>query len=213
MKNNSKTTLIALTLLTALFSACCSYDQKDFDFTSEELAFASSFHVGDTIYYESNLHDIDTLLILDTLTEQTKGCGWFIAPRPSNIKSIVIKHLPIDIWHGTTTTSENGKAETKINYQTILSVCKYPVDKKLEFVIDFKNFNSIRNSSLGEFHSDTILLNGKTFSNYFLVKHSYPERVKNSTDIEYLYWTVQDGLVAYQNKSGELWTLKKSYGK
>ena len=183
MKNNSNTTLIALTLLTMLFSACCSYDQKDFDFTSEDLAFTSSLHVGDTIYYESNLHDMDTILIIDTLSEQVKGCGMFIQPRPTNNLSFLIKHLPIDNWHGTSTTN----TKTKIDYQSLFTITKSPKPKQLEFSFSFKGFYSRHDSTIGELHTDTVELNNRRFFNYYLIKHSYPEQIKNTDDVAEIY--------------------------
>lgn len=204
MKNNSKTTFIVLTLLTVLFSSCCSYDQKDFNFTSEELAFASSLYVGDTIYYESNLHDIDTILIIDTLSEQVEGCGMFIQPRPSNNLSFLIKHLPVDNWYGTSTTN----SETKIDYQSLLTITKSPKPKQIEFSFSFKGFYSSLDSIIGELQTDTVEFNNRKFWDYYLIKHSYPERIKNANDVTEIYWTKKEGLVAYRNKGGEVWARK-----
>ncbi len=204
MKNNSKTTFIVFTLLTALLSACNSYDQKDFDFSNDELTFASSLHLGDTIYYESNLHDIDTLLIIDTLSEQVKGGGFFMSPRPTNNLSYLIKHLPVDIWHGTSTVN----AKTKIDYQSLFSISKSPKPKQLEFSFNFKGFYSKHDLTIGELHTDTVKLNDSKFWNYYLIKHSYPERIKNESDVTELYWTKKEGLIAYKNKGGEVWVRK-----
>jgi len=204
MKNNSKTTYIVFTLLTVLFSACCSYEQKDFDFTSEELAISSSLHVGDTIYYESNLHDMDTILIIDTLSEQVNGCGMFIQPRPTNNLSILIKHLPIDNWHGTSTTN----SKTKIDYQRLFTITKSPKPKQLEYSFCFKGFYSSHESIIGELHTDTIEFNNRKIWNYYLIKHSYPERIKIETDVSEIYWSKKEGLIAYKNKGGEVWIRK-----
>lgn len=208
MKNNSKTIFIVLTLLTVLFSACCSYDQKDFDFTSEELEIASSLHIGDTIYYESNLHDMDTILIIDTLSGQIKGCGMFIQPRPTNYLSFRIKHLPIDSWHGTSKTN----SKTKIDYQSLFTITKSPKPKQLEFSFSFKGFYSSNDSIIGELQTDTVEFNSRKFWNYYLIKHSYPERIKNASDVTEIYWTRKEGLFAYKSKGGEVWTRKSFKG-
>jgi hypothetical protein len=197
-------TFLLFPILIVLFSSCCSYDQKDFDFTSEELAVASSLHLGDTIYYESNLHNIDTILIIDTLSEQIKGCGMFIQPRPTNNLSFLIKHLPVDNWYGTSTTN----SETKIDYQSLLTITKSPKPKQIEFSFSFKGFYSSLDSIIGELQTDTVEFNNRKFWDYYLIKHSYPERIKNASDVTEIYWTKKEGLVAYRNKGGEVWARK-----
>ena len=51
-------------------------------------------------------------------------------------------------------------------------------------------------------------LNDITLTNYYKLEHQYPERVSDSTDIEIIYWTNKEGLIAYKNKGGEIWTKK-----
>ena len=82
-----------LTLIT-IISGCCSYDKKDFDFNTNDLKPISSFRQGDTIYYESNTGDIDTILIYKIDSIQNKDCGRFMAKPAENHLFIAIKHLP-----------------------------------------------------------------------------------------------------------------------
>ncbi len=193
-------------ILTLLISGCCSYDKEDFEFNTNDLKHFSSFKLGDTIYYESTNHNIDTILILNYDSEQHKNCGGFLGPRPINGKWIRIKHLPTDKWYGK--TQEEGKP-TRIDYQSLFWITKYPLAKKTEYSISFKDFCSRYDTIIGDFHTDTIVLNGKQMTNYYIVNHAYPERVTDSTNIERVYWTDKDGLTAYMNKGGEIW-IKKS---
>jgi hypothetical protein len=208
MKNKSTPIFMVFALLTVFFSACCNYDKKDFDFTSEELGFSSSLYVGDTMYFESNLHDHDTIVIIDTLSEQVRGCGLFIQPKPTNSLSFLIKHLPVDNWLGTSTAN----SKTKIDYQSLFTITKSPKPKQLEFIFNFKGFYALQDSIIGELHTDTVEINGRKFCNYYLIKHSYPERIKNDSDVTEIYWTKKEGLIAYRNQGGEIWTRKYRNG-
>jgi len=200
---------ITIAILTFLISSCCYYDKNDFDFNSDELRHFSNYKIGDTIYFQSNLGDMDTITVVDFKTEQNKNYGGFMAPKPSNGEWVQIKHLPIDNWHGTSQDmTKDGKIE--IVYQALFWLSKYPADKKTEYSITFKDFYSSSYSNIGEFHKDTLLLNDLKINNYYIVQHNYPERIKESENIETVYWTDQYGLTGYKNKNGETWTRKSS---
>ncbi|MES2654440.1 MAG: hypothetical protein V4620_02570 [Bacteroidota bacterium] len=195
-------------ILIVLISGCCSYDQKDFDFSKEELNHFSVYNIGDTIYFESNLGDMDTITIVDFKTEKHENCGGFIAPKPVNGKWISIKHLPVDQWHGTSQDmAKNGKIET--DYATLFWISKFPTDTETTYNIEFKDFYTAPDTTIGEFHADTITLNDLKISQYYLVKHGYPERITEPQNIATVYWTDQYGLMAYKSKAGEIWTIRK----
>jgi hypothetical protein len=128
-------------------------------------------------------------------------------PRPSNSKSITIKHLPIDKWHGTTEQHFiDGEVKKSINYQTLFSTTKFPLEKEVSYGITFKDFHS--SLSINSMLKDTLVLNDKQWTNYFIAEHSYPERVADSLDISKAYWTVDEGLIGYETKGGQIWTKK-----
>ncbi|MEZ4805703.1 MAG: hypothetical protein R2852_09535 [Bacteroidia bacterium] len=196
-------------MTTFFISSCCSYhyDQKDFEFNADELKYFSSFHIGDTIFYESSNFDLDTILILNYDTEKYENCGGLMAPRPLNGKWVRIKHLPIDKWHGTIKVQDKP---IRINYQSLFLITKYPLDKRTEFSIDFKDFQSRKDTIIGEYHTDTIDLHHLEITNYYIVNHGYPDRITDSTNIECVYWTDKEGLIAYKNKGGQVWTKKSN---
>jgi len=183
-----------LIISTIFISGCCFYD------LDKELAHFSDYKIGDTIYFQSNLGDIDTISILDFGTERNEICGGF--------GRIVIKHLPVDTW---TSTSQDFTTDGKIDtvYQLLFSFSNYPTDKY--YVINFKDFNSNIDSVIGEFHADTIKLNDMNISNYYSVKHGYPERITEPKNVATIYWTDKFGLTAYKTKDGETWTKKSSH--
>ena len=185
-------------------SACRSYDSKDFEFNDKELRHFSALHQGDTIFYESNKHDIDTIVIVGFTIEQHKDGIGLMAPKPANYKAVNIQYIPIDKWHSTMQIGNNPKKF--IEYQELFSIHKDPIEKRTTYHIEFKDFYSLYDTTIGEYHADTIQLNNKKISDYYLVKCNCPSRNISINNIDLVYWTDKDGLVAYQNSSGEIWT-------
>jgi len=216
LKKTTDTLKQTFKILTLLFfmSGCCQfkYDDKDFLFNEYELSFFDAYKVGDTIYFENQFGDIDTIEIIEitpTNTDPKSACGkgLFMNPRPANSKSITIKHLPIDRWHGTTEEHfSDGSVKKSINYQTLFSTAKFPLEKEVGSGITFKDFHS--SLSLNSMLKDTLALNDKKWTNYFIAEHSYPERVTDSLNISKAYWTVDEGLIGYETKGGQIWTKK-----
>ena len=129
-----------LILFTIVISGCCNYNKKDLEFNNKELNHFSDYKIGDTIYFESNLNDLDTFMIAGFRTELNENCGGFIAPQPRNTKWVQIKYLPIDKWFG---TSQNMTTRSKIDtiYQELFSISKNPTEKQVNYSISFKDFH------------------------------------------------------------------------
>lgn len=203
-------------ILTLLFfiSGCCQlkYDSKDFLFNEKELSFFKAYKAGDTIYFENQFGNIDTIEIIDitpTNAEPRTACsdGIFINPKPTNSKEITIKHLPIDKWQGVNEQHyNNGKVKKSDNYQTFFSTTKFLVEKEVVTEISFKDFHS--SLSLNSIFNDTLTLNNKKWTGYFIAANSYPERVNESWKISKAYWTINEGLIGYETKGGQIWTKK-----
>jgi hypothetical protein len=208
MHNFKIINLLIIIILMIMISGCCSYEQKDFNFNSKDLEYVSSFKQGDTIYYESSSGDIDTVLIHKIDSIQKPECSGLFSKPANNYLFISIRHLPNDkLWSGTTTDS-SGK--TEINYQNLITIDKRPQMKEIDFSINFKDFNTSKAASkkAGELHTDTVSINNLRITNYFVIRHGYPERINEPENIEVIYWTNKDGLMAYKNKRGDWWTKK-----
>jgi hypothetical protein len=199
-----------LIILTIFISSCCSYDKKDLEFNDKELAHFANYKIGDTIHFQSNLGGIEIIMIVGFGTERNENCGGFMAPRPVNGKWVQIKHLPVYNWTGTSQDMTNG-GKVDSDYQELFWVSKHPTEKEVEYAIRFNDFYSTFDSIIGEFHTDTIKLNDLNVSNYYIVKHGYPERITEPKNIETIYWTDKFGLTAYRTKDGETWTKKSSH--
>lgn len=162
----------------------------------------SSFKVGDTIYYENSLGDIDTIMIYKIDSIQNKMRGSLIV----NCINVTIKHLPNDtLWTWKSFNNNEGVAE--IMYQDLIRICKEPERKKTIYSFNLQDFSSeYNNSNLGMYHTDTIKINNKVITNYFEIKSEYTKQ----TSIDLIYWTDKDGLIAYKKMNGNRWTKKSS---
>jgi hypothetical protein len=198
-----------LTTLSILVYSCCpnKFNMKDIEFTDKELQLLGNYIIGDTISFESNLGDIDTITIVEIYEERHEGGNscFFPTVGPYQIKQILVKHLPNDKY---AVNSQNLEEKMRIIYQPIISTSKSPLNsiKKAGYTIDFKNFTSFDNT-LGD-SSKEFFINEKIIKNCNRLTHSYPERVINQNDIEIVYWTAKYGLTAYSSKSGETWLIK-----
>ena len=202
MGNFKMTQLITTFITTILISSCNSYDQKDFEFNSKDRMHISSFKVGDTIHYESSLGDIDTIIIYKIDSIQNKKWGTLT----ENCINVTIKYLPNDtLW--TWKSFNNNDGVTELIYQDLIRICKQPERKKTIYSINFQDFSSeYDNDKIGSYHTDTIKINNKVISNYFEIKSEYSKQ----TNIELIYWTDKDGLIAYKKRNGNWWTKKSS---
>ena len=203
--------IIGLLVITVISSGCCSwnYDKEDFEFTREELNLMGAYQLGDTIYFESNLGNVDTITVVEISEERHEGSKCFITTEPQHFKDIKIKHLPNDKWAG---TSQSEGEEKKITYQSLISITKSPLDsieKIANYGISYKRFTTLGNAL--DVSPKEVIINNKVISDCYKVEHGYPERVINPDDIETVYWTAKYGLTAYINKAGEIWVIKNLY--
>lgn len=203
---------IGLLVIIGFMPSCCSWDysKENFEFTEEELNLMGFYKVGDTIYFESNLSDIDTIVVVEFSEERHEGSKCFISMKPYHSKTISIRHLPSRITKYPSTkwtTDENGE---DITFQSIISISKSPldsIDKIAGYGISYKGFTTLENAL--DNTPIEYIINGKTLSDCYKVTHGYPERVINPDDIEIVYWTAKYGLTAYTSKSGETWLIKE----
>lgn len=196
--------LILLLFIVAALSSCCSwsFDSGDFNFTAEDVDHFDAYDIGDTVYFVNRSGNIAAITITETEEESEKGSRCFISEPPYHSRTVRIQHLPEDKWYGTT----YFEGETKeIRYQPILSITKYPSNKFTRYNISFREF-LFTDTTFGK-PTTVRLADGITINNCYAFKHSYPERIKEATDIGLLYWTDQYGLTAYTCKNGDTWLI------
>lgn len=201
--------LFLIVLTSFILTSCCNwkYNKNDFEFSKTELSYLDMYEQHDTIYFKSNLGDIDTIKIIEIINEKFEGSKCAISAEPYNIKMIKIKNLDIDKWLGSSQIENRNRT---IEYQSLITIGKSPLEKTLGYSVTFRNFTSGRDPIFTEIKDYKI--SNKAISNCYKIEHGYPERVINPSDIEFLYWTKKYGLTAYSNKNGEVWFIAKKNG-
>ncbi|WP_207420280.1 hypothetical protein [Desertivirga brevis] len=185
----------------------CTYDKKDFDFNTKDLRPVSSFKEGDTIYFEGPSGDLDTIMIYKIDSIQKRSWGAFMAPAAENHLFVAIKHLPNHIlW--TYTVTEGSTFDTKVYYQNLITVTKRPQTKEVSYSIAFKDFSASngKNGTLGAIRKDTVIVNRKNITNFYEIESDQPQSKSDLGCMETIYWTDNEGLMAYKNKRGDWWT-------
>lgn len=195
--------LIFLFIIFTFISSCCSwsYNESDFEFSQNELVHFADYKIGDTLYFENNFRDIDTIAIVSIVDERQVGqkCAFSIPPRHN--RRVLITHLPIDFWIAK--KHYDGAGKDTVVYQTLFYIQKLPLENITNYGVSFKEFY-YSDSTLGEIHKE-ISVSNKIIYNCYKLKHHYPERVINPTDISTVYWTDKYGLTAYTQKNGVTW--------
>lgn len=197
---------IIVILLFTLFNSCCEppIDEDVFEFTESELEFLYPLKVSKMISFENEKQVTESILIRETKGESYNDCSNFIQRAPYNGRYVEVSHFPIDNWTG---TSQEDGGPRKINYQSLLSMNKDFERNSINFSVSFKDFHS-QSIKVGIDIPQTFNLRGNQINNCYKLEHEYPERIKYSTDIVNVYWTKIEGLVAYENKAGEIWIKK-----
>ena len=198
--------VIVYIVLFSILLVSCDYgiDKEELLFTDIELKNFSSFAVGDTIIFFSNQGNADTIIVQEispTIKEFEINCG-FLSAQPSNYKSIHIQNYPINKYPYSHWETDSTAAIK--NNQWFMSMDITPNPREVNMTVCLKNFSYMHgNYQDYKIEKDTII--GKyNLKSFYRFPHSYPERMRDSTYINKIYWTPKEGLIAYTNLKGEL---------
>ena len=198
---------IILILFIFLFACCKPSIQKKYYLDENDLKHFAAYKYGDTIIFHSNLGSIDTMLISSFGGEDFRSSDTRSNRQDSLIgKSIAINFLPIENWIDT--VPESDPMSNLVNYRKLIYAQKSQKTNKTHFLITYKDFISRIDTLPGKFHADTLILNGKSITNYYLVERQNPYFLKNKKNIITVYWTDKLGLTAYKDQEGETWTIE-----
>lgn len=182
----------------------CSYSDKYFLLNEAEKELFSPFKKGDTLFYENNVRDIDTFLVLGIDSFQQKETGYLMKSEANNNVWVNIKQLPTDTFmHGIFHNDATGKSDT--DYTSLFTIEKFPQRKKIQFTFSLRDFYEIREDSMGQLQPGPVTFNGTVIKNYYVIRNRH---TSSGSKIKALYWTNKDGLVAYQYEDGTIWTKK-----
>lgn len=187
----------------------CTYSDKDFNMNETDLSFLNAFKKGDTLCYENSKMEFEKFLVLGLDSNQKKEYGTLMAKPAFNEFSVNIKHLGKSIFQNSLQklNSENFDTIAK----PIFIITKYPQNKETSYFFAFNHFYSNKSAGIGELHKDTIINKLKIESYYILRESSIYSSDTSRNEIDLLYWTQKDGMVAYKQKNGTYWTKKNNH--
>ena len=169
------------------------------EFTPKENRFFGAYKLGDTLFFKSSENDRDTFTIISIDSSLRTDLGFF-GNQVQNDKNIFLRQLPIDTTHGST---EAHIKKHKLDYKQFLSIHKRPKENTLNYCVRFKEFESC--SDKFGLLTDTITIMGKQIKNCYSLKNNNITSDSSGSTISSIYWTIDDGLVAYKQFNGTEW--------
>lgn len=177
---------------------------------NENLTFDKSFlqlfqavNKKDTLLFENNKNGIDTFILTKTDSILNNKKGIFINSR--NFKEIYTryKQVPINYWAKSwIEMGKNNSERKKITEDArLITITKFLDNNKCEMEMWFKNFNCTLKDSLGILHKDNLQIGRHYITNYYILKTQMYSSIDDKGDVDIIYVTLNDGIVAYREKS------------
>lgn len=190
------------------FQSCsnCEWQEEDLLFSEFELSHFDSYDLNDTIIYTSNLGEFDTIIVRG-ITTDNENPEIDCPIRPANYKEVTIEHYP---YNYVANESWNGSAEERSEFRHIIfQMQKYLAPEETSIIVQFKNFYYVSSDFPSRFTQKDTIINNLEITEYYRLEHSYPQHLEDSTDISVVFFSLKEGLVAYQNMCGNTWVKNK----
>lgn len=157
----------------------------------------------DTMFFENSKNATDTFVLTNVDSVVSDRIDCFMCPRAAKTVFRNYKQVPVNYWADRTVKNQGSAQEQEVKSEaSLIAVTKYADVDLTTAHISFKNFQCKLTGSLGKFSKDTLRLNERVFTNYYVID-SIPESfVVNDDDVRLLFVTLKDGIVAYKEKSG-----------
>jgi hypothetical protein len=197
---------IVCCVFTALFFiACdCGIDESELLLTDNELLHFSSFANGDTIVYLGDKGHSDTIIVEEitpTIEQFDINCG-FLSNSPTNEKSIFIRNHPNNIYPFSSWETRETATEKTEQWMFSFQVVANPRD--VNMIFNFKNFSFVSNNYEALRIEKDTTIGDFQLSSYYKLPHVIPENQIDSSYIDFVYWTMEEGIVSYENLDGEI---------
>lgn len=179
--------LFTFTLIGGCFSKV--YPDERLAIDTEFLAIFNSISQKDTFSFRNTTGERKTFVItrVDSVTSNKKG--WFVNEKPYKLLVINFKEI--------------GKNTTYLERRNEIFVNKDPATNTNGLCIKFNNFYSCGDTVLPRLNHDTLSLNNKKITKYYLFETSLG--LKKPNDVQALYINVPKGFVGFKTSSGEVW--------
>ena len=159
----------------------------------------------DTIFFENSQNSIDTFVLTKIDSSLVNKIDYFMSPRAAKSVFRKYKQYPINYWADSIFENQGTDKEKKISKEvSLVSMIKFPDDSNTSIRVSFKNFYSSITGSLGQPSNDSFKINNRYFTNYYTLNSTAKSLIVNDEDVEIVFVTLKDGIIAYKEKSGSL---------
>lgn len=194
------------TILLLLCLGCCPppISPEIFEFTDEESSFLNPLRENDTVFLECPGKASDTIIIGKLFQEKHNECAYTMQRAPGNLIAVVTTLLPDSKIEGAPPSPNRGI------YQGTFWLFQMKKDfdrASMNFQVELREFIS-KDIQIGIDSTKTIHLKDVQIPACYVLTHLYPERITEDQHIAKVYWTKKDGMVAYENRVGEIWINK-----
>ena len=174
-------------LIILLISICYSCKEYDREIDEKFRKHIDMYSPGDTLYYESNLKDLDTFKI--EKIDSTFMDGSILYPSSKTVE-VEIKHLPNNKWITGQSVGENG--EPLVYNELLFHVRKDLNSNKYQCGIWYRDLYS------------AIDVNKKIDT---LIRRTNNKFLDNESVVE-IYWSRDNGMIGYRKKDGQVYHRK-----
>lgn len=193
------------TLCVILILALSGCTECDFSIPDNYKSFLHEYNVGDTIYFESNFGDLDTIVIVKYDTMEICGRGFMSGPR--KLYTYEIQHLPKNKWTGASEGYQDGTSKVLDQDLVILEKTFNPIEYFT--YINYRDFGG-EIVDINQKNSDSTFHNVGVYEYWKIDKANYNKHKEiPDTDIHFVFWSAEYGLTGYQYGNGEMYKIKK----
>ena len=181
---------LALLFLILLISSCKEYDVE---INSKYRTALKAYSTNDTIYFENQFGDLDTIKIIGLDSTEVKRIYLGTVPPMKNIY-LRVQHLPIDNWQEEIISGLNNNEPEK---QPLIDLSRTYIgsDESVTYIkIKFRDFEG-----------DVTGLNNKIDT----VKSDYTGFKPTEDKVDILYWSNKIGIIGYKKRNGQEYFIRK----
>lgn len=146
----------------------------------------------DTILFENSTGRNKSFAITEVDSIISNQKGWFMNQAPYKLIRARFREIGMDTVH--------------LERENEMFVNKNPATNISSIGIQFNNFY-FNDTILPALHFDTLILNNRRLTNYYLFETSLG--LRNSNDVKILYINVTKGFLGFKTLSGEVWINEK----
>jgi hypothetical protein len=198
-----------LSMISLVYLGCKgqTFSQDKFVFDYKLNIFFKAVSKNDTIFFENNKNSVDTFILtkIDSVIVNPNQDFCLMCPRAVKTVFRNYRQYPTNYWVQPNTENRGTISENEISEeQALITISKSPQNDSTTVHLSFKNFECEVQYSLGKLFTDTLLIGNKYFSNYYILYSTAKSLIINNEDVELIYATLTDGIIAYKEKSGIL---------